>query len=217
MIQSDITTICQSKSKRTDMTSVTNMKTSLNEAVNWLCTEFVLTSGVPIDCLKTSKTYTITEGDYYKALESDFVSLIDDSPVTLIDGSDETPMVKKDPEWFVDNYPIQSHASATKEEPAYFYIQGGNIYFNKSNGSYLIKMPYSKRHAMISDDTSTILFPDSYKYLLVYLTLAFFFGDLDNEEQSAKYLKLAQTQLVALGLINKRNGDVAKNVKYNDF
>lgn len=217
MIQSDITAICQTKSKRTDTTSVTNMKTSLNEAVNWLCTEFVLTSGVPIDCLKTSKTYSIVEGDYYKALESDFVSLLEDDPVTLIDGSEETPMTKKDAAWFVDNYPVQSHASATEEAPAYFYIEGGNIYFNKSNGSFSIKMPYSRRHAAISDDTSTILFPDSYKYLLAYLTLAFFFDDLDNEEQNAKYLKLAQTQLVALGLINKRNNDVPKNVRYNDF
>lgn len=217
MIQSDITTICQTKSKRTDATSLTNMKSALNEAVHWLCDEFVLTSGVPIDCLKTLKTYSIVEGDYYKALESDFVSLLEDDPVTLINGSDETPMDKKTPAWFVDNYPVQSHASAAKEEPAYYYIEGGRIYFNKSNSAYSIKMPYSKRHESIASDATTILFPDSYKYLLAYLTLSFFFEDLDNEEQSAKYLKKAQTQLVALGLINKRNTDVPRHTKYNDI
>ncbi len=217
MVQSDITGICQDKSKRTGVTDLANMKKSLNRSLETLSKDHVLITGKPFQCLKTYKDYAIVEGDYVKALESDYVCMFADKTPTLLDGSDETILDKKNADWFADNYPYQAHASASKSIPAYFFIEGNNLVFNKSNGTYTIRFPYARLHPALISDATMIYFPNTFKMLLVFLTLADFFEDLDNDEQAGKYHAKAQTELLILGLINERDVSTPKSTVYTDI
>lgn len=216
MVQSDITTICTGKSKRSDATSLANFKLSLNRALEYLSNDFVIEYKTPFDCMVKDKDYLIVDGDYYKALEADFVSLVSTKPPTLLDGTDETPMDKMDRQWFAENYPYQDHASASKETPYYFYIEGTRIVFNKSNGSYTIRMPYAYLHAPLVNDASVINFPNRFKMCLAHLTLWDFYDDLDNDEKSAKHFGQAMIELKKLGLLNAINQSTPGSVQYND-
>lgn len=216
MIQSEITTWCQDKSKRTGAADLANMKKSLNRMLEWLSNAFILEQGKVFQCLKVNHQFSVVDGEYYKDLPVDFVSLTEDD-LTLIDGSDETTMVKKDRTWFAENYYNQAHADATKEEPLYFYIEGDDIIFNKSNGAYTIQMPYTRLHPALVDDTTVIYFPNSYKLLLCFLTLSDYFEDLDNDEKASKFREKANEQLIMLGLINARNVGTPKGTAYNDL
>lgn len=216
MIQSDITGICQAKAKRTGATDLANLKLSLNRMLEWLSLYHLANPGMPpFECLKTSADLSIVEGEYYKDLPSGFVDLTADP--TLIDGSAESRMTKRDRDYFSDVYPYQAHASASKSVPVDFYIENQDFIFNKSNSAYTIRVPYSRLHAALTDDTSTIYFPNQFKMLLAYLTLWDFFDDLDNEEKSAKYWKLAEIELAKLGLLEYKLQSRSRNTAYSDL
>ncbi len=215
MVQSDIVNEVEARIHRDDKTA--RIKTLINIILKKLsCSMLEDGTPVPLECLKKpdgSNTITIADGDYKKALPSDFIWLYDD-PIIQYDTNKAHRMVKKPLYWFTENYPDISVDTSSKSRPYFYMIKNKTLYFApRSDDSYTIVLPYTFLHPDISDDNSTIYFPDEWLDCIVNGVLWLLRDELGDDAGATKHFNLFTAMARNFYLAEKRQAKMGVEEK----
>ena len=216
MVRSDIITEVETKTKRTDKS--TRIGELINTILYKMSTAVDPNTGTPLpfSYLKTENEYSISSGDYYKALPSDYIFLYG-RPEFRYDTDKGYLFVKKSYDELRNLYPNLPNSTNTGK-PDYFSIDYGRLFFAaKSDGSYTIILPYTKLHGEVSSDSDTILFPDSFKDCIAEGVAYLLFKDLSMAERASLHKQEWIEQIFALWILDRRSEKSVVVTEYNDL
>lgn len=216
MVLSDLTTAVLNKTHRTDKT------TRIQELVKQVLIDvsaMVDEYGNPIkfDCLKDTEEFSLSTGDYRKALPADFV-YEHGKPEFRYDTDKGYAMSKCSLTDLRYIYPNLENFTGGRTKPYHYAIDAGYFWFgDQSDGSYIILFPHTIRHAEVTSDSDIIRYPDHFLLPLRDVVIAELFDDLERYEEAAKFRSEGMNKLKALATLDIRNTSGARITRYSDI